>query len=487
MGKLNIAYHKSYHLYRRNNIEKVRRDEQEARRNEAKDERRMRLADSEARIDLLCERHAGVKESSTVEYGVQTVLAPPACGIPWMLSERAYPGEKGCARSARATLCASRHAAFFSISSISTSSFALSHPTRIAGGVLPQAHGDLPPFPVRDATLEYASFTRTVLRVSYEGGGSSSPHFLTHAPRTFLLDHDAHLLHSSIGSSARATSLFSLLTTFPLHHLLRASLRNPGLRRPSFLASPPVPLRTPTVISLHCLLRGAYAFTLLLLICAPHAPLFCLPIPTLPCSFLLLFGPCATASATSSSIITTRDPEGPQAPHNPTSIAMLRTKARLKPKRSAMRTTTPGPYTTMEEGRCSVGGADTEVVRRVPAPAFVCADVAPAFFDVLYPLRGRPVWGLCPCPSSFVQYGPHTALLADVGDLVRILIPPREGGGVALPLSRLFTRHASPLPRVFVSPPSSVRAVYYAPSPVLIRRSLDGRRTNDSVHTPTDD
>ncbi|KAI0666522.1 hypothetical protein C8Q78DRAFT_456686 [Trametes maxima] len=53
MGKLNIAHHKSYHPYRRDNIERVRRDEEEARLKEAVEEGRMRLADSEARMDLL--------------------------------------------------------------------------------------------------------------------------------------------------------------------------------------------------------------------------------------------------------------------------------------------------------------------------------------------------------------------------------------------------------------------------------------------------
>ncbi|KDQ52245.1 hypothetical protein JAAARDRAFT_50362 [Jaapia argillacea MUCL 33604] len=53
MGKLNIAHHKSYHPYRRDNIERVRRDEEEARQKEASEDGRMRLADSEARIDLL--------------------------------------------------------------------------------------------------------------------------------------------------------------------------------------------------------------------------------------------------------------------------------------------------------------------------------------------------------------------------------------------------------------------------------------------------
>ncbi|KAF8959812.1 hypothetical protein BDZ97DRAFT_1666698 [Flammula alnicola] len=56
MGKLNIAHHKSYHPYRRDNIEKVRRDEEEARLKEEKEEGRMMVADAEARIDLLRER-----------------------------------------------------------------------------------------------------------------------------------------------------------------------------------------------------------------------------------------------------------------------------------------------------------------------------------------------------------------------------------------------------------------------------------------------
>jgi hypothetical protein len=74
MGKLNIAHHKSYHPYRRDNIEKVRKDEEEAREKEAREEGRMMLAvclfllifrivvaydvvqDSEARIDRLRER-----------------------------------------------------------------------------------------------------------------------------------------------------------------------------------------------------------------------------------------------------------------------------------------------------------------------------------------------------------------------------------------------------------------------------------------------
>jgi len=59
MGKLNIAHHKSYHPYRRDNIERVRKDEEEARLKEAAVEGRMLLADAEARIGLLRSR-AGV-------------------------------------------------------------------------------------------------------------------------------------------------------------------------------------------------------------------------------------------------------------------------------------------------------------------------------------------------------------------------------------------------------------------------------------------
>lgn len=44
MGKLNIAHHKSYHPYRRDNIEKVRKEEEEARLDQLKEEGRMKLA-----------------------------------------------------------------------------------------------------------------------------------------------------------------------------------------------------------------------------------------------------------------------------------------------------------------------------------------------------------------------------------------------------------------------------------------------------------
>lgn len=44
MGKLNIAHHKSYHPYRRDNIERVRKDEEEARLKEAAAEGRILMA-----------------------------------------------------------------------------------------------------------------------------------------------------------------------------------------------------------------------------------------------------------------------------------------------------------------------------------------------------------------------------------------------------------------------------------------------------------
>jgi hypothetical protein len=56
MGKLNIAHHKSYHPYRRDNIDRVRRDEEEAAQKEAEAEGRVVLADAEARLDVLRER-----------------------------------------------------------------------------------------------------------------------------------------------------------------------------------------------------------------------------------------------------------------------------------------------------------------------------------------------------------------------------------------------------------------------------------------------
>jgi hypothetical protein len=49
MGKLNIAHHKSYHPYRADNIERVRRDEEEARLKEAQEDGRVMLAVSHFR------------------------------------------------------------------------------------------------------------------------------------------------------------------------------------------------------------------------------------------------------------------------------------------------------------------------------------------------------------------------------------------------------------------------------------------------------
>ncbi|EJD48462.1 hypothetical protein AURDEDRAFT_60920 [Auricularia subglabra TFB-10046 SS5] len=59
MGRLVISHHKSYHPYRRDNIQRVRDDEETARRKEEDDDARMMLADSEARIALLRKRKDG--------------------------------------------------------------------------------------------------------------------------------------------------------------------------------------------------------------------------------------------------------------------------------------------------------------------------------------------------------------------------------------------------------------------------------------------
>ncbi|KAJ7191682.1 hypothetical protein GGX14DRAFT_316644, partial [Mycena pura] len=81
MGKLNIAHHKSYHPYRRDNIEKVRRDEEEARLKEAGEEGRMLLADSEARIDLLRQRAGTSKPSKRPKDDDDLKLAVQAASL----------------------------------------------------------------------------------------------------------------------------------------------------------------------------------------------------------------------------------------------------------------------------------------------------------------------------------------------------------------------------------------------------------------------
>lgn len=66
MGKLNIAHHKSYHPYRADNIARVRADEEAAALVEAQAEGKMRLADGEARLELLRQR-AGLDKSKGKE------------------------------------------------------------------------------------------------------------------------------------------------------------------------------------------------------------------------------------------------------------------------------------------------------------------------------------------------------------------------------------------------------------------------------------
>ncbi|KIK22259.1 hypothetical protein PISMIDRAFT_508216, partial [Pisolithus microcarpus 441] len=86
MGKLNIAHHKSYHPYRRDNIERVRKDEEEAARQEAEKEDKMAVADAEARLGLLRER-AGLGttddkgKGKAVEGGTNTLTSAIGTGM----------------------------------------------------------------------------------------------------------------------------------------------------------------------------------------------------------------------------------------------------------------------------------------------------------------------------------------------------------------------------------------------------------------------
>ncbi|KAF8147240.1 hypothetical protein K438DRAFT_1989822 [Mycena galopus ATCC 62051] len=287
----------------------------------------------------------------------------------------------------------------------------------------------------------------------------SSPRTVRGRAGTYM-DLDETMIHTSLilPSDPSRVLLHSSLFLLPSTSTSRFEL--PFVILALVVASPPVPLRTPTVRSLHCLLRvlGGCAFTLLLFICSPHAPLFRPHIPTVPYSFPLLFGlylqACMTPTPSLHRALRRlqrhiflhhhhlRPQRAPSAaqPHQHRDATH---EAALKPKPSTTRSTTRGPYTTMEVGSCFVGAsgslpvfsslvfpiagmrncggplflafrkaADTEVVRRVPAPAFGCAHVAPAILDMLYPLCGHPV--------------------SDVGDVVGILSLLREGGGVAL-------------------------------------------------------
>ncbi|KAG8934148.1 hypothetical protein FRC01_004788 [Tulasnella sp. 417] len=92
MGKLNIAHHKSYHPYRRDNIERVRRDEEAARLQQLKDEGKLLMAvsllpttafdlvsgqasrwlqDSEARLDVLRKRSSASRRRRDPSPGEQ--------------------------------------------------------------------------------------------------------------------------------------------------------------------------------------------------------------------------------------------------------------------------------------------------------------------------------------------------------------------------------------------------------------------------------
>lgn len=80
MGKLNIAHHKSYHPYRRDNIERVRKDEEEAALKEAEQDGRIALADAEARLTLLRER-AGIGGKGKGKDKADEVEGPASGGL----------------------------------------------------------------------------------------------------------------------------------------------------------------------------------------------------------------------------------------------------------------------------------------------------------------------------------------------------------------------------------------------------------------------
>ncbi|KAI0032916.1 hypothetical protein K488DRAFT_7714, partial [Vararia minispora EC-137] len=67
MGKLNIAHHKSYHPYRADNIARVRKDEEEARRKQTLDNDRALVADAEARMEILRQRAGLATETNREE------------------------------------------------------------------------------------------------------------------------------------------------------------------------------------------------------------------------------------------------------------------------------------------------------------------------------------------------------------------------------------------------------------------------------------
>ncbi|ESK93597.1 hypothetical protein Moror_1603 [Moniliophthora roreri MCA 2997] len=80
MGKLNIAHHKSYHPYRRDNIERVRRDEEEARRKVEREDERVMVADAEARIELLRKRAEVEGKGNQVELPPQQPIQGSSLG-----------------------------------------------------------------------------------------------------------------------------------------------------------------------------------------------------------------------------------------------------------------------------------------------------------------------------------------------------------------------------------------------------------------------
>ncbi|KAJ7084110.1 hypothetical protein C8R44DRAFT_991896 [Mycena epipterygia] len=181
----------------------------------------------------------------------------------------------------------------------------------------------------------------------------------------------------------------------------------------------------------------------------------------------------------------------PSAQHHSTSIAALRMKAR--PEAQAQQYEDYDARSVLKN-HCTTSPFSAAPLL-TPARATHCGGT---FFDVLYPLRERPVWALYPCPPLVVLHI-HMWLRVRVSSrwmlrmlhffmcssqmstvsLAGILIRLREEWHFdCLAFSRDMHSRFQELSFLH-SPPY---ALYTPCSPVVLRRSLDGRRTNESVY-----
>ncbi|KAJ7928298.1 hypothetical protein B0H13DRAFT_2653072 [Mycena leptocephala] len=145
---------------------------------------------------------------------------------------------------------------------------------------------------------------------------------------------------SAIDTLSRRRPRYRSSTTLPRPH--RPSLPLPRHPSPSLPVDIPLPLQISFVAPPSHMHRSSIHPS-------PTPIALSLRYPDLPRA---LDWPATTSNATSSSVTTTLDRDAHQAQHHNTSIATLRTKARLMPKRNTTRTTTRGPHTAVEVGSC---------------------------------------------------------------------------------------------------------------------------------------